>query len=104
MWRGGSRLTKVTACYTRLQSETYSALPGRTSKRDYPGRFAERPDWANYVQILRDAAAASYRAAQSKNQDAIVQVSDTLTRACDACHVAYRDKYKNTGNTRVCEP
>lgn len=78
-------------------------LPGRLCSNGRPVPL-DRPDWANYVQILRDAAAASYRAARSKSQDAIVQVSDTLTRACDACHVAYRDKYKNTGNTRVCEP
>jgi|SRR6185437_4819145 len=78
-------------------------LPGRLCSNGRPVPL-QRADWANYVQILRDAAAASYRAAQSKNTDAIVQVSDTLTRACDACHIAYRDKYKNTGNTRVCEP
>jgi len=78
-------------------------LPGRLCSNGKPVPL-QRADWAGYVQILREAAAASDRAAQARSQDDIVQVSDTLTRACDACHAAYRDKYKNTGNTRVCEP
>lgn len=78
-------------------------LPGRLCSNGQPVPL-RRQDWANYVQILREAAAASYRAAQSQSQDAMVQVSDTLTRACDACHAAYRDKYKDPGNAKVCLP
>lgn len=78
-------------------------LPGRVCSNGQPVPL-QRPDWANYVQILRDAAAASYRAAQSRSQDAMLQVSDTLTRACDACHAAYRDKYKTAGSAKVCLP
>lgn len=77
-------------------------LPGRVCSNGQPIPL-QRADWANYVQILREAAAASYRAAQSKSQDAIVQVSGTLSQACDACHAAYRDKYK-AGSGKVCLP
>lgn len=77
-------------------------LPGRVCSNGQPVPL-QRPDWANYVQILREAAVASYRAAQSRSQDAIVQVSGTLSNACDACHRAYRDKYKGVGN-KVCSP
>lgn len=77
-------------------------LPGRVCSNGQPVPL-QRSDWDNYVQILRDAAAASYRAAQSKSQDAMVQVSGTLSQACDACHAAYRDKYK-AGSGKVCLP
>lgn len=78
-------------------------LPGRSCSNGQPVPLS-RPDWAAYVQVLREASADAYRAAQSKSQDAMLTVSDTLTRACDACHKAYRDKYPNTGNRKVCMP
>ena len=77
-------------------------LPGRVCSNGQPVPL-QRGDWANYVQILREAAAASYRAAQSKSLDAMVQVSGTLSQACDACHAVYRDKYKS-GSGKVCLP
>jgi hypothetical protein len=51
-----------------------------------------RADWPGLVQGLRDAAMASYKAAQSKNMDNIVDASGTLTEACSACHDKYREK------------
>jgi len=51
-----------------------------------------RPDWVKYVQGLRQAGMAAYKAAQSKNQDAMVDVSGTVTEACTACHDVYREK------------
>lgn len=49
-------------------------------------------DWIKYVDGLRAAGLASYKAAQSKRQDAIVDVSDTVTTACANCHDVYREK------------
>jgi hypothetical protein len=34
---------------------------------------------------------ASYKAAQDKKQDAILDVADKLTQACATCHDVYRD-------------
>jgi cytochrome c556 len=34
----------------------------------------------------------SYKAAQSKNMDKIVDAAGTLTEACSACHDKYREK------------
>jgi cytochrome c556 len=34
----------------------------------------------------------SYKAAQSKNMDKIVDASGTLTEACSNCHDKYREK------------
>ena len=53
-------------------------LPGRTCANglDVPLKNA---DWAKFVQGLRDAGTAAYKAAQSKNQDKIVDAADVMT-------------------------
>ena len=53
-------------------------------------------DWPGLVQGLRDASQATYKAAQTKNQDAIVDAAGTLTEACAACH----DKVPARSQTR----
>ena len=45
-----------------------------------------------YAQGLRTAGLASYKAAQSKNQDAMLDVAGTVLGACAACHDVYREK------------
>jgi cytochrome c556 len=50
------------------------------------------PDWARFVQELRDAGMKAYKAAQSKNQDRMVDAADTLTAACAGCHKKWREK------------
>ncbi|PWT96846.1 MAG: hypothetical protein C5B51_32465 [Terriglobia bacterium] len=59
--------------------------------RDVPLRNA---DWAKFVQGLRDAGQTAYKAAQSKNQDTIVDAAGTLSEACSNCHDKYREKPK----------
>ena len=50
------------------------------------------PDWAKFVQELRDAGTAAYAAAQTKNQDKMTDVAGTMTEACKHCHDKYREK------------
>jgi cytochrome c556 len=50
------------------------------------------PDWPKLVQGLRDAGNAAYKAAQSKNQDKILDAADVMTNACANCHDKYREK------------
>jgi hypothetical protein len=66
-------------------------VPGRkcSNGKDVPVR---NEDWGKFVQQLRDAGMAAYKAAQSKNQDNILAATDTLTTACGSCHEKYRDK------------
>jgi hypothetical protein len=66
-------------------------IPGRVCSNGKPAPLAQA-DWPKLVQGLRDAAMASYKAAQSKNMDNIVDASGTLTEACSACHDKYREK------------
>ncbi len=44
------------------------------------------------LQALRDVAQASYKAAQAKNQDAMLDIADQVTQACATCHDVYRDR------------
>jgi hypothetical protein len=50
------------------------------------------PNWPKFVQGLREAGLAVYKAAQSKNQDNILMAADTMTTACSNCHDKWREK------------
>ena len=66
-------------------------LPGRKCANGLPVPI-KNADWAKFVQGLRDAGTAAYAAAQTKNQDKIVDVADVMTTACANCHDKYREK------------
>jgi len=48
-------------------------------------------DWLKFVQDLRNAGMKAYAAAQSKDQQKMIESSDTLSRACSGCHRKWRD-------------
>jgi hypothetical protein len=66
-------------------------IPGRKCQngKDVP---IDREDFKKFTQGLADAGLAAYKAAQSKNLDAMVEVSGTVADACAQCHEVYRDK------------
>jgi hypothetical protein len=68
-------------------------LPGRKCSNGLPVPL-QNADWPKFVQGLREAGAAAYKAAQSKNQDNILTAADTMTTACANCHDKYREKAK----------
>ena len=66
-------------------------LPGRKCSNGLPVPL-NNPDWPKFVQGLREAGMAVYKAAQSKNQDNILMAADTMTTACSNCHDKWREK------------
>ena len=66
-------------------------LPGRkcSNGADVP---LKNPDWAKYVQELRDAGMTAYTAAKAKDQDKMTDAAGVLTTACANCHGKYREK------------
>jgi hypothetical protein len=66
-------------------------LPGRKCANgvDVP---VNNPDWAKFVQELRDAGMMAYAAAKAKDQDKIIDATSVLTNACAHCHGRYREK------------
>jgi hypothetical protein len=79
------------AALALAESANLIVLPGRTCSNGKPVPV-RRADWIKYAQGLRNAAMSAYKAAQSRNQDAMVEVSGTVADACSACHDVYRDK------------
>ncbi|HEY3827354.1 MAG TPA: hypothetical protein VGL82_22530 [Bryobacteraceae bacterium] len=66
-------------------------IPGRKCSNGLPVPM-NNPDWAKFVQGLRDAGMKAYKAAQSKDMDKILDAADTMTSACSNCHEKYREK------------
>jgi hypothetical protein len=66
-------------------------IPGRVCGNGKPAPV-QNADWQRFVQGLRDAGMATYKAGQSKNMDMIVDAADKVTTACMNCHDVYREK------------
>lgn len=66
-------------------------LPGRKCANGLPVPI-NNPDWAKFVQSLRETSLASLKAAQSKNMDNIVAAAGDLSTACSNCHDKWREK------------
>jgi hypothetical protein len=66
-------------------------IPGRNCANGLPVPI-NNPDWPKFVQELRDAGMNAYQAAQSKNQDKMVDAAETLSASCANCHKKWREK------------
>ncbi len=82
------------------ESANLLLVPGRScsNRKPVPVR---RADWIKFVNDLRAAGQAAYKAAQSKNQDTMVEASGTVADACQACHDVYRERGGSAGR---CTP
>jgi hypothetical protein len=79
------------AALALMESTNLLLIPGRTCANGVPVPM-NNPDWPKFVQQLRDASMKAYQAAQSKNQDKMVDAADTLSAACAGCHRKWREK------------
>lgn len=66
-------------------------IPGRKCSNGKPVPVANA-NWAVFVQGVREAGMKAYKAAQTRDQDKILDAADTLTTACGNCHDKYREK------------
>jgi len=60
------------------------------------GRLApvKNADWTRFVSELREAGMFAYKAAQSRNQDRVLEAAEVVTNACGHCHDKYRETPK----------
>ena len=65
-------------------------IPGRKCENGLPVPL-DQEDYRKAAQGLADAGLAAYKAAQSKNLEAMIELSGTISDACAACHEKYRD-------------
>jgi hypothetical protein len=73
------------------ESANLLTIPGRVCGNGKPAPV-QNADWQRFVQGLRDAGMATYKAGQSKNMDMVVDAADKVTTACMNCHEVYREK------------
>ena len=66
-------------------------IAGRKCANGLPAPMSD-PNWNKFVEGLREAGMKAYAAAQSKDQDKILDAADTMTTACANCHDKWREK------------
>ena len=69
-------------------------IPGRLCENGRPVPL-DREDYRKFAAGLAEAGKVAYKAAQSKNLDAMLEAGGTVTDACSACHEVYREKPDN---------
>jgi hypothetical protein len=79
------------AALALMESSNLLLIPGRNCANGSPVPLND-PDWAKFVIELRDAGMKAYKAAQTKDQDKMVDAADTLSASCSACHRKWREK------------
>jgi hypothetical protein len=73
------------------ESANLLMLPGRVCSNGVSVPVKD-PAWTTFVQQVRDTAMVAYKAAQAKDQDKMIAVSDPLSASCAGCHRKWRDR------------
>lgn len=79
------------AALALAESANLLLIPGRVCSNGTPVPMTD-PAWATFVQQVRDASTKAYKAAQAKDQDKMIELSETLSTACAGCHRKWRDR------------
>jgi len=87
----GGWLAVENAALALAESANLLAMPGRKCANGLLVPTSN-PDWQKFTQQLRDAGLKSYKAAQTKNQDNMIEASDAVNEACANCHKKWREK------------
>ena len=78
------------AALTLVETAPLFLVPGRRCENGRPVPV-DRADWKQYTTALVDVSKAAYKAAQSRNIDAVNKIAEQLNETCANCHKAYRD-------------
>ncbi len=57
-----------------------------------PGRIRDG-EWAADTKVMIDVATSAFKAAQAKDMDKILALSEDLSNSCIKCHLKYRPGY-----------
>ena len=78
--------------------------PGRRCENGRPVPI-DRADWKQFTNALVDVGRAAYKAAQSRNVEAVNKVAEQLNETCANCHKVYRDGARegNTAGATRCQ-
>jgi mono/diheme cytochrome c family protein len=78
------------AALTLVETTPLFLVPGRRCENGRPVPV-DRADWKQYTTALVDVGKAAYKAAQSRNIDAVNKIAEQLNETCANCHKVYRD-------------
>src|SRR5215475_425946 len=81
----GGWLAVENAALALAESANLLTIPGRSCSNGAPAPTKD-PAWSRFVQELRDAGMSAYKAAQARDQDKMIAISETLSAACAGCH------------------
>jgi hypothetical protein len=79
------------AALALAESTNLLLVAGRVCSNGEPVPMKD-PAWSTFVQDVRDASVKAYKAAQAKDQDKIIEISEKLSGACAGCHRKWRDR------------
>jgi cytochrome c2 len=79
------------AAVALAESAPLLLTPGRRCENGKPVPVSD-PEWLKFTNELAEAGRAAYKASQSRNQEAVSDVSNQVADSCLNCHQAYRDK------------
>jgi hypothetical protein len=87
----GGWLAVENAALALAESANLLSISGRSCANGVPVPTKD-PAWATFVQQVRDVSMESYKAAQAKDQDKIIGLSERLSASCAGCHRKWRDR------------
>src|SRR5256885_10598896 len=73
------------AALALAESANLLSIPGRICSNGTPAPIKD-PAWAAFLQQLRDVSTMAYKAAQAKDQQKMIEISEPLSAACGGCH------------------
>lgn len=79
------------AAISIAESAPLLLTPGRRCENGRPAPVG-RADWIQFTREMAEAGRAAYRASQSRNREAVIEVTNVIADACLRCHEVYRDK------------
>jgi len=79
------------AALALAESANLLSIPGRVCSNGEPVPVTD-PAWATFVQQVRDTSMLAYKAAQTKDQEKMIAISEPLSAACAGCHRKWRDR------------
>ena len=79
------------AALALAESANLLLIPGRSCANGVPAPLKD-PDWSKFVREVRSAGMNAYKAAQARNQDKMIEISEELSTACAGCHLKWRNR------------
>ena len=79
------------AALALAESANLLSIPSRVCSNGVPVPMTD-PAWATFVQQVRDSSMKAYKAAQAKDQDKMIELSEKVSAACAGCHRKWRDR------------